>query len=792
MKLQTALDTVEEDDSAANVNDCIAICNELIENMDAVKSLSPYHLCGLHTKAVLILQHHSANHQHLHNALSYLETIWGAIQKKSVKEDPSALFQVDVEEVAFHLFYCMYRLNSFQAALDGLNAFLKSHFGSVSADNGPQFQHLRAQLLYNLEQYPAAAAIYEETLDGLNEDLEGADGDDEEALLAERSEAVTNLSACFASMPNANFSAALKPHLGREEDGGSFEQHLNVAMSCLASNESNPLWWAESVHTLYEAEAALKRAHEDTELTPALQAAFQKRLSELSVPLAVLRRFSQKADESVLSSLWSTASEHLAAADPVCALVLEGSAELDRNRSFLADYCTLLLHRGVLLQLLERCSGVSSLRDASIQCYSAIQAIRPRGVVITAVAAVNHALLLSSSANKSADWHYDAIQAIRYARTTPVTQRLTKQQQHILSFNNALLHLNLGNHSGAASAALDLLKTCTDEGIQASCIALLCDVSRISKKNSKKKFVAKKFNRKNVAKKLGSNATAASRHVLALISAQHHAGCFAGTSQNAIGHLTAAAKSLQEASTLDAASAPGISTILANLLIQSPPPKTAKTADILPTILKTVGSIKPGNSGESAALLTLLVNSLLVVGPSDEVTAAVEAAVKNAFPETVALQNLAKALAAPTTSATKATLVKAGMWPAPSTAEGVAVSSILPDEAVAEATRRLPSRSQIDGALFHIVGSLSSAQTVTPTVPTKKTRHRKRPCKAITNATKSGTAASRPDPERWIALRDRPSYQELPARRRRELHRIRAAAEAEKRKNAEKRRLGQQ
>ena len=72
------------------------------------------------------------------------------------------------------------------------------------------------------------------------------------------------------------------------------------------------------------------------------------------------------------------------------------------------------------------------------------------------------------------------------------------------------------------------------------------------------------------------------------------------------------------------------------------------------------------------------------------------------------------------------------------------------------------------------------------TIATLKIRNRKRPCKALATAAKTGTT-TRPDPERWIPLRDRPSYQELPARRRRELHRIRAAAEAEKRRNAEKR-----
>eukprot|EP00658_Telonema_sp_P-2_P050787 TRINITY_DN3881_c0_g1_i4.p1 TRINITY_DN3881_c0_g1~~TRINITY_DN3881_c0_g1_i4.p1 ORF type:complete len:437 (-),score=152.78 TRINITY_DN3881_c0_g1_i4:211-1521(-) len=425
------------------------------------------------------------------------------------------------------------------------------------------------------------------------------------------------------------------------------------------------------------------------------------------------------------------------------------------------------------------------IRDSSIQCYAAIQAIRPRGVVITSVAAVNHALLLSSTGVTSA--HYDALQAVRHARTAPVSQRLTTQQCSILSFNNALLHLHLGNRSGATSAALSLIQSCADEGIRTACVALLCEVHRITKKSQKTKKFNTVLNRKAVAKKLGSSASPSSQMVLELVAAQHHASCFQNGSVNAIKHLTTAATGLHSASKAASGESIGILSALAHLLLQSPPPAGAKTAGILPEVLKVIAAAKPQTAAESAAQLSLLQSYLLVLGPNSDISPATKASVA---PENIALQNIVRALSEATSEDAKESLRQAGMWPATRVAKGVTSDSLLNDEVIADILRRLPNRVHVDAALGRIAGSPSITAAPTTIAPLK-IRNRKRPCKALATAAKTGTT-TRPDPERWIPLRDRPSYQELPARRRRELHRIRAAAEAEKRRNAEKRRLGQQ
>lgn len=99
----------------------------------------------------------------------------------------------------------------------------------------------------------------------------------------------------------------------------------------------------------------------------------------------------------------------------------------------------------------------------------------------------------------------------------------------------------------------------------------------------------------------------------------------------------------------------------------------------------------------------------------------------------------------------------------------------------------LPSKQVLEAAGFKrpVEDEEKTAQQVSQQ-SRRKPRPMRRPAKTVANAKWS----ERPDPERWLPMSIRPSIKDLPERRKKELKRLRAADQEEKRKAAEKRKLG--
>ena len=609
--------------------------------------------------------------------------------------------------------YCLYKGGKYADAKVKLLAAVEVAPDDVGA------QHLLAQTHYNLDEFSAAAAIYEGIL------KKGQYRDD-----VERDETVTNLAACLAQVdaqvrkeeesssgtPGQRAHAAVRAHA----TATTYDMLYNVGTGHIAAKEPQA-----ALQVLREAERLCRMEHE-----------YEK-------------------DSRDTVALLNEAGE--------------GSSDADKKlRSFGNDVSPVIVQTAYAHVLLADAASAAGGSDAESAKHrqqaeallGAVLKFKPSSVATHAAAQLNWAALRGH-----ADF-FDTHKKLQSLQRPAVVAKLTSKQRLYVRYNMCLLLLGMGGKNAECrnlAQAMIRENPQSDLGPMALTAVLLSEKSPKQAEDHMSSFLAKR------------RAEAKGDETLSSLGAT----------------LTMAQLALARGD---------VATALERLRADS-------QALATPAVVATVATAAVGMLGDVALARTVLDTARSKFKDSEPFLR-FTARLGLAFP--ALLHDAVSAIDALLAKGGKSGEAERSRWAA---GQVVALSSTDPSGARRLAKKELPSlpgdesdpassfdeavAEQIEAAmlprsLLEAAGYRRAAGSATDDGEERKTTgksSRKRPMRypplVVTHPEQVPETESKEiDPERWVPMNHRSYVKEMPIRRRRELKRLRAGAQAEKRRQA--------
>lgn len=368
--------------------------------------------------------------------------------------------------------------------------------------------------------------------------------------------------------------------------------------------------------------------------------------------------------------------------------------------------------------------------DASAAILAPILKHKPNSVAINAVASINWAAI-----QRHKDF-FDTHRKLKQVQTPVMMRRLTTKQKLLVRYNTAMLLLNIGKLGNCKQIAESLLEEHPDSDLGP--LLLLAATVRADASGKQKKSSRVDDLLASISKK---GTSAQTRFTIAQIRLEQGdtPGCLAELSQvegvdQRIGYVLTACEWLIRNGDYDGAAA----------LTERSLNKTKYEKKLLSTVGRSF--IRVGANAHAASILNAAPASL-----RDDV-------------ELLALRVIALAR-----SDIAAALIASKSLP-PS------VAPSLPDDILLAS---VPVRAAVEAAGFKRTGDDNQDED--------HIRQKKQRSRPMRRPAKCAAKDSRPDPERWLPVAIRPTMKDMPERRKKELKRIRASEQADKRKAAEKR-----
>lgn len=354
-------------------------------------------------------------------------------------------------------------------------------------------------------------------------------------------------------------------------------------------------------------------------------------------------------------------------------------------------------------------------------------------------AAVNAVASINWAAIKRHNDFFDTYRKLKHVQTPVMMRKLATKQKLLVRYNTAMLLLNIGKLSNCKQIAESLLEEHPDSDLGP--LLLLAATVRADKLGSSKQKKSSRVDDllASISSK-GNVKSAQTRFTIAQIRLEQGnvANCLEELSQiegidQRIGFTLTAAEWLIRSGDFDTAVA-----LATNAIAKS---KVEKT------ILSGVGRslIRVGANAQAASLLNATPAKLRDDG------------------ELLALRVIALAR-----SDISGAIQAAKALPA-------AASQPLPDDVLLSS---VPTRAAVEAAGFKRTGAQEEEERIKQTKP--RVRVMRRPSKSIGKEL-------RPDPERWLPIPIRPTMKDMPERRKKELKRIRASEQSDKRRASDKR-----
>ncbi|KEG12648.1 signal recognition particle protein [Trypanosoma grayi] len=637
---------------------------KVIAAIDKILSASPKHVYALRCKVVCLL------HQDRHAAAL-------AVLKQLAAAEPS--LRDASQDFAFQRAYCMYRALDHHAAQDVLRR------APHTVEHVPS-QHLLAQLHYHLEEYEAAAGIYEALL------AKEAFRDEHE-----KTELQTNYAATCAAIDARKTQAIV--HAADEKTADLL---YNAATALLEMQD-----YSAALQTLQQAEALCARAHPKSSLR-----SFQDACAKGDVELHAL-------------------------------LDNRNSPE----RAFFNEVAVIWVQMAFVQYTIHHEEKATSLLDVVLRH-------RPSSSVTLAVASINWAAI-----QRHRDF-FDTHRKLKSAQNPAVSSRLTSRQRLLVRYNTAMLLLHTKNFNGFKRQVELIANEYPDSDLTHSLKLALAVRESKKKRQSDDRTVTEylKHYQQSVREQQQSNPGA--RKLLPLIAAQ----IFLENSdlEHAIESLSSAAEDLRQK--------PCALVTLVTWKVQVGDVNGAKK---LLTEYAAAAAATTKGVPTTKAILLWVVQFFASRGLNADAVDVIRA-VQRVFP-TLESDTATRALLALCLSHYDMQAARACIETIPEAGVGSDLAAkTLTSSAVTEAETQLPSRQLLESLGYHrIVGDNDGVRTK----PARR-RAMRRPPK---------NTEARIDPERWIPISHRSYIKDLPERRKRELRRLRASEQEQKRHEAEKR-----
>ncbi|KPA82734.1 putative signal recognition particle protein [Leptomonas pyrrhocoris] len=629
----------------------------------------------------------------------------------------------------FHKAYCHYRLMQYGEA----RAVLTRHQGTATTP----MRHLLAQIHYNLEEYAEAAAMYAALV------ADGACADD-----TEKQELLTNYTAALSASDPAKVAAVVRD----EAEEKTPDLLFNLAVAQLEAHH-----YDDAQATLLQAERRCANNFPQSalhSLQEALAAEPETLQARLGVPLV--------------------ASTHTGVGDPAS----RPSAE----RLFFNEVSSNWVQQAYVWFLCHR--------EAEAQrVVELIFIYKPASAVTTAVAS-----LLWTALHRGSDL-FDSHRKLKTAQHVKVVARLTARQVIAVQYNTALLHLSTGALDRCARTVQQMEKSFPHSELTQS-LRLVLAVRELKKKKGSAASVAgdnvsavqecvRRYEAEATARRGANSPSEASRkkqhRFIQMIAAQLF------LEQGDVAHAVEAVEGMEDAAFLQrpatvvtlaawktqSGDADGATRLLKQRLTATSA-ADSYSVDVKRAILLWAVhdlAVSRGFYAEVGQLLKAVQSADVSLARDRDVAALLvvclaESNVVEAKRHMAALDAAAAAVMSGAGSSGSTTV-------APSEQEVHARIREHPGQAAMNELgyRRVTAADQEEVAAEGDAGK----QQKTGGLPSRRRRAMRRPAKNM---------EGKPDPERWIPMSVRSYVKDLPERRKKELKRLRAIDQEQKRRAA--------
>jgi signal recognition particle subunit SRP72 len=648
-------------------------------------------------------------------------SVFDELEKESTPVKASATF-------LFHKAYCHYRLMQYTEA----KAALQRHHGAATIP----MRHLLAQIHYNLEAYAEAAAMYAALV------REGAYADD-----VEKQELLTNYTAALSACDSAKVAAVVRDEA--EEKTPDLLFNLAVAQLELQNYDAAQATLAQA-EQLCARDFPQSHLHSLQEALAAEPAVLQ---AQLGLPLVA----------SSHAGVGSTGSRP--------------SAE----RLFFNEVSSNWVQQAYVAFLRHR-------EDEARRVVELIFTYKPTSAVTNAVAAI-----LWTALQRSSDF-FDSHRKLKSAQHVKVASRLTSRQIIAVQYNTALLHLSTGQLDRCARTVEQMEKSFPHSELTQS-LRLVLAVRELKKKKALSspssgdsvtavQECVRRFEEEATTRRGADSPSEASRkrqqHFIQMIAAQLF------LEQGDAAHAVAAVETMADIAFVRR---PATVVTLAAWKMQSG--DVAGAMQLLNQRLTATGAASNGYSVEVKKAVLLWVIHDLAVGRGlyvevGELVRAVQAADAALARDREVAALLVLCLAESDEAEAKKHLDSLDADAAAVITGASSSRSVktLSEDDVRLRVREHPGQAAMSELGYRRVTAADQEAAETEGeegkqkpggLPRRRRRAMRRPAKSL---------EGKPDPERWIPMSMRSYIKDLPERRKKELKRLRAIEQEQKRRAA--------